>query len=311
MQIIIWIVIAFLVVFLIWLLRRWIRRIVFILILLGIAFFIYWVFNPSWASRLWYNVRTFPQRLTSWFSDQTFLDYDNYKIDMSSIWDKIDVDFSDEGDTEDLNDKIDKDLDKNIVNGKKYNKKNDDESVKKSDSKSKSSTTINPFPNTIKFVKMPELISRDVNYDKDAPILTWYSKSDLMWIVSRYIETNLDADTNIFVTIEYEDSSLKPDRIILKTQPKSEDGIVLNESMLDLFISSQKLSSENIVVSLDENTEIENDDEHVDSNQVKKSEVSVKNGTSVKNTVTETTNISNKLSQKEQREAEEIFSILF
>ena len=119
------------------------------------------------------------------------------------------------------------------------------------------------------------------------------------------------ADTNIFVTIEYEDSSLKPDRIILKTQPKSEDGIVLNESMLDLFISSQKLSSENIVVSLDENTEIENDDEYVDSNQVKKSEVSVKNGTSVKNTVTETTNISNKLSQKEQREAEEIFSILF
>ena len=311
MQIIIWIVIAFLVVFLIWLLRRWIRRIVFILILLGIAFFIYWVFNPSWASRLWYNVRTFPQRLTSWFSDQTFLDYDNYKIDMSSIWDKIDVDFSDEGDTEDLNDKIDKDLDKNIVNDKKYNKKNDDESVKKSDSKSRSSTTIKPFPNTIKFVKMPELISRDVNYDKDAPILTWYSKSDLMWIVSRYIETNLDADTNIFVTIEYEDSSLKPDRIILKTQPKSEDGIVLNESMLDLFISSQKLSSENIVVSLDENTEIENDDEHVDSDQVKKSEVSVKNGTSVKNTVTETTNISNKLSQKEQREAEEIFSILF
>jgi hypothetical protein len=35
-------------------------------------------------------VRTFPQRMASWMSsDLEFLDYDKYKIDISSIGDKI------------------------------------------------------------------------------------------------------------------------------------------------------------------------------------------------------------------------------
>ena len=55
-----------------------------------LAFFIYGIFNPSWASRLWYNVRTFPQRVTSWISDKKeFLDYDSYKLNLSNVWAKI------------------------------------------------------------------------------------------------------------------------------------------------------------------------------------------------------------------------------
>ena len=293
--------------------RRWIRRILFILILLCIAFFIYWIFSPSWASRLWYNIRTFPQRVTSWFSNQSFLDYDTYKIDTPSIWDSIDVDFIDEEDENyDIDDEDNEFKQKKSDKSEKEIKEEKNvESEKKSNSKSESKGTIKSFPRTIKFVKMPELGSNDVDSESDSPILTWYSKSDLMWIVSRYIETNLDSETDIFVTIEYEDNSLKPDRIILKTQPKSarSDSTVVNESVLDLFISSQKLNSENIVVSLDE--DIEDEDQSVDVNQNDKKEVSVKSETSTKSTASVKKNTSSSLTQKEQKEAEEIFSILF
>ena len=86
MQVVVWIVIILLALLLIWLLRKWIKRLIFIAILLCLAFFIYGLFNPSGASRLWYNIRTFPQRITSWISsNKEFLDYDTYKLDISSI----------------------------------------------------------------------------------------------------------------------------------------------------------------------------------------------------------------------------------
>jgi predicted PurR-regulated permease PerM len=86
MQVVVWIVIILLALLLIWLLRKWIKRLIFILILLVLAFFIYGIFNSSGASRLWYNVRTFPQRVTSWISDKKeFLDYDSYKLNLSDV----------------------------------------------------------------------------------------------------------------------------------------------------------------------------------------------------------------------------------
>ena len=85
MQVVVRIVIILVAILLIWLLRKWIKRLIFIVILLILAFFIYGLFNPSGASRLWYNVRTFPQRVSSWISNNSFMDYDSYRLDISSV----------------------------------------------------------------------------------------------------------------------------------------------------------------------------------------------------------------------------------
>ena len=119
--------------------------------------------------------------------------------------------------------------------------------------------------------------------------LTWYSKSDLLWVINRYIEKNLDDDVDILVTVEYEDDSNNPKKIILETQPKSKWNIHsasvswLSLDELLLWAEWEKVSntkSSDVVVETP-------------------SQQPVKNITS------------NKLTQKDQQEAEEIFSILF
>lgn len=215
MQIIIWIIIILLVIFLIWLLRKWIRRIIFILILLALAFLIYWIFNPSWAARLWYNVRTFPQRITSWISSgKEFLDYDNYKLNIPSIWDKIDL----------KDDEIEKiNLDEEIDNLETTKKKNDDKITTNIENNDKiEGQKIKTFPNSIQFIKIPKI---EDSYDPKAEsqdfwILTWYSKSDLFWVINNYLEKNLDDNTDILVTVKYEEYDTDPQKIILQTRPK-------------------------------------------------------------------------------------------
>lgn len=154
--------------------------------------------------------------------DLKFLDYDSYKIDISSIWSKIwdKIGWGDDN-TEELNfdDKIDVD-----VKSEKKDEKNISEDVDNSVNvdnftSDKQKQVIKSFPKSIKFLKFP-------SYDQNGKfgnlwVLTWYSKDDLLWIISSYLETNLDDDTDILVTVEYEDWDEDPQKIILQTQPRS------------------------------------------------------------------------------------------
>ena len=53
--------------------------------------------------------------------------------------------------------------------------------------------------------------------------ISWYSKSDILWIINWYIEKNLDDDTDILVTVEYEEDYNDPQKITLETQPRPAD----------------------------------------------------------------------------------------
>ena len=277
MEVVIWIIIILIAVFLIWILRKWIKRIIFIVILLWLAFFIYWLFSPSGASRLWYNVRTFPQRVISWISStKDFIDYDSYKLDISSVWAK---------DDEDLNNEV------NSVDDVQDVKENKD-----------SNNTIKSFSWT-EPTKVPSTNTVS-NKSKTDNIDTWYSKNDLLWIISRYVENNLDDDTDILVTIEYEDDKADPDRIILQTQPKVSNLYYISMprlSVKDVVDWLQHSRTQTVmVVSWDDNL----DDSWLNGK-------SVVGGNAKTNVVNTNATISNWLTQKDVREAEEIFSNLF
>ena len=180
--------------------------------------------------------------MASWMSpDLEFLDYDNYKIDISSIGDKI-------------WDKIglwDEELDLNLWNKNDVETWEDEESEineeenieKDDDSQSIEKQTIKSFPKITKFFELPKLKENYkqeniVPEDKVEDIwsLNWYSKSDLIWVINKYIEKNLDDDTDILVTVEYEDDSADPQKIILQTQKKTSSGVynlVSSDSLLD------------------------------------------------------------------------------
>ena len=269
---------------------------------MALAFFIYGIFNPSWAARLWYNVRTFPSRVTSWISSgKEFLDYDSYKSKITSIWDSIWDKVESLGDrVEDFNlkDEIDIDIkyDEKEEKEEKNEKKDSENVVKDEDSSHSEKQTIKSFPKSIKFVEFPSLNGKNKHENKSEIIwqLTWYSKSDLLWVINKYIEENLDDDTDILVTVEYEDDSNDPQRIILETQSK----IAWNTHSVYfswLWLNELLLWSEWERVS----------DASSSDESVKTSNNQVQNNIQVNKTT------SNKLTQKDQQEAEEIFSILF
>ena len=137
-----------------------------VLVLLALAFFIYGIFNPSWAARLWYNVRTFPSRMASrMWSGKEFLDYNTYKAKISSIWDEIgdkiwdkigldedilDVDLNiGEKDEVDEGKNVDFDVDKSENNDERQDNDSDEKQVIKS------------FPKSINFVGVPKLKERN------------------------------------------------------------------------------------------------------------------------------------------------------
>ena len=230
MQVLIRVVIVILAVFLVWILRRWIRRLIFILILLCLAFLIYWLFSPSWAARLWYNVRTFPQRVTSWFSSQTFLDYDSYKLELPTIeWlkesmienkdDVINRFNDDNGENLEIDKQGGEDLGKWYDFDGGIDDPNNKQEVESQNSGKwiKNMDKIERFPEAsiMKFIKIPTIDGKVNN-----KFLSWYSKGDLLWIIDKYIDENLDDDVDILVTVEYEENDDNPDRIILQTQPK-------------------------------------------------------------------------------------------
>lgn len=50
-----------------------------------VAFFIYWLFSPSGASKLRYWVKTFPQKVASWFWGEAVLPYAEYEVDLPKV----------------------------------------------------------------------------------------------------------------------------------------------------------------------------------------------------------------------------------
>lgn len=276
MQVVIRIIIILVAIFLIRLLKKWIKRIIFILILLVLAFFIYWIFSPSWAARLRYNVRTFPSRVTSWISSQSFLDYDSYKLSLPSVWDKIDLNIGDE-DSQDIENS---DIDENVEIEVKTDQETiniDEEKINSKDEESEtdSAETIKSFPKSVDFVELPTVGHK--TQSKNDNVVTWYSKSDILRIITKYIEDNLDDNTDILVNVEYDSETKDTQKITLQTQQKTH--------------SSASISTG------DKNWSIWNRENKVEE----KSETQTH-----KNTQSYT-----KLSQKDIQDAQEVFSILF
>lgn len=307
MQTAIWIVIILLVILLIRLLRKWIKRIIFIIILFALAFLIYGIFSPSWAAKLRYNVRTFPYRISSRVSGQTFLDYDSYKIS------SLDDEPKELADIE----PIDSDSENST----------DDNTESKPESPTSNDKTIQSFS-----WLAPQLVDAQSSLtksDSENVIDTGYTKSDLLWIINEYIESHLDDETDILVTVEYNGDKSDPEKIILQPYPKNNNhhwsaislpvlkklsnkllrwkkSEKLNEAMpvlqvdtslswLDQWVENFNSQDESSTTALpaSENLELEEDPTPTASNIV----------SVVKN--------HNWLSQNEQQEAEKLFSILF
>ena len=107
-------------------------------------------------------------------------------------------------------------------------------------------------------------------------------------VISKYIEDNLDDDTDILVTVEYEDDWDKPQRVILEPRPKTSwnrQSIYFSSRILDNWENAEV--SENSVDAAVEKTKEQNINKSVQRST------------------------SNNLTQKDKKEAEEIFSILF
>lgn len=314
MQIAVWVIIILVIAFLIWLLKRWIKRIIFILILLALAFFIYGIFNPSWAARLWYNVRTFPSRMASrMWSGKEYLDYNTYKSKISSIWDdisdsiwdkiddiwdKIDLSIEDEDiedfDLEDVGIDVDYDDEEDDFD-EEYLSENDEKSTKNT-----GKNVIKAFPKAIRFVEIPEM--KQEAEHSHVWVLSWYSRTDLLWVINRYLEKNLDDDTDVLVTVEYDEDSADPQKIILQTQSKKEHSVVDSDNLMEeLFSDSERKVPENIQIIPAEST----------SSEQGKAQTVQKQGSVQKQAQTTRKTTSTSLTQKEQKEAEEIFWILF
>ena len=155
-------------------------------------------------------------------SGSQFLDYDTYKSNISSIWDeiwdKIELDDEDENNLE----LDDVDLDESKVDVEKDEEDTVETNVTENEgdiiSQSGDRRAIKAFPRSIKFVEFSQVAEKNVS--KVDWNLEWYSKSDLLLVISKYIEENLDDDTDILVTVEYEDDWDKPQRVILEPRPK-------------------------------------------------------------------------------------------
>jgi len=160
-------------------------------------------------------------------NDSEFLDYDSYKSKISSIWDSVWNKVESLGDeVDELGDDIVGDMDvKNDLN--KSDSEEEKNIAKDIEADNKEGEIDKNWKIARSFEKNISINSIDIksfetktSNQQDENVLTWYSKSDLFWIINRYIEKNLDDDTDILVTVEYEDDSNDPQKIILQTQPR-------------------------------------------------------------------------------------------
>lgn len=240
--------------------------------------------------------------MASWMgSGKEFLDYDSYKLNISSIgdkiwdeiWDKIDLnDDEDVSDLELYNDRENVEVEDRIIDDTEEMDGNVSEDEDENISENMDKRAIKAFPRSIKFVDFPQLADKEVSEEDWS--LEWYSKSDLLEVIGKYIEENLDDDTDILVTVEYEDSWDKPQRVILETRQRT------SWNKQSIYFSSRLLGNDLV--------EVEGKNGKVSENS---NDVVVEKTNGQKNTKSVQRSTSNSLTQKEQKEAEEIFSILF
>ena len=231
--------------------------------------------------------------MASWmWSWEQFLDYNTYKSKISSIWNEIwdkidDLNIENKNEDIELGEKDDVVLD---VDDKVELEINETSKTVVEDKVSTQKwQTIKAFPKSVKFVKFPEL--NEKNKSDEIGQLIWYSKADLLWVINEFIERNLDDYTDILVTVEYDDSE-DPQRVILEAKPKSSWSWHWVYFLWPIDELLEKSEWEMIEKSVDE-------DALNDSNNEVQAIQTVKR-----------TNL-NWLTQKDQQEAEEIFSILF
>jgi hypothetical protein len=74
-----WTVIIIFILLLLYLFRNVIKRVIFFLILLGVAFFIYGLISPSGADKVWYYVSNIPDMISSFFGGEKFVSYNEYQ----------------------------------------------------------------------------------------------------------------------------------------------------------------------------------------------------------------------------------------
>ena len=149
----------------------------------------------------------------------------------------------------------------------------------------------------------------------------------MVWIIGKYVENNLNDDTDILVTVEYTKDLSNPDKITLETQAKADDNCHnVSRSRISLknvfgWLRHSKSETVKVVSWSEEKVEAKevkyedeadwviNDNPIIIEWKVEKLETPVVNNTSV--TSTTTTKNTNGLTQSEIREAEQISSILF
>ena len=242
--------------------------------------------------------------MISRFSEQSFLDYDSYKMNISSEWNQ---DIQDDSENK-------SDLDITKWDSDILDEKNDKEKSEEKKEEEPEIKTVQSFSRlTPQFVSLEP--KQDVSSSNDAP-LTWYSQTDVIGIINKYIEKNLDDDTDILVTVEYEGDVSNAERIILQTQPKSEDNqhfvsisrVLTRQFLKSLRTAKKQQPSQNIwwsaELTSDETTEKQQELEVV-------TPVIVNDWKSISDVATGSKKMENWLTQSEIREAEEIFSILF
>lgn len=269
---------------------------------------IYGLFSPSWAAKLRYNLRTFPHRVSSRISGQNFVDYDSYKL---SSADNVSIDLPE------IEPIIDLRSESEIPTGNMQNN---------SDATS-TDKTIQSFSWLVpQFVEIETSV---VDPDSDKSIDTWYSKSDLLWIINSYIETHLDDDTDILVTVEHNGDKSDPEKIILQPYPKNNNqhwsaitSFILRKLTNKLLHWKKSETPKNMnPLSVDDSSpdlSIHNEDEKdVIIEEPIPQIANLENLEPEKQATPTASNINsaikshNTISQKEQQEAEELFSILF
>ncbi len=243
------------------------------------------------------------------WSGKEFLDYDTYKSKISSIWDSIWDKIGDIWDK--ISSSVDGENNGNLDWGKEididenevdYDEEieNETENDQEKTAKNSGKNIIKAFPNAIRFVKIPELNVE--TKPENVWILSWYSRTDLLWVINRYLEKNLDDDTDVLVTVEYGEDSADPQKIILQTQSKNEHSVVNSDDLMgNVFQDSERKVPNDIEIISTEN--IASDAEKSSTDQ--KQDVHQKQIRTTKKTT------STRLTQQEQKEAEEIFWILF
>ena len=132
----------------------------------------------------------------------------------------------------------------------------------------------------------------DSGEDIEVSPLTWYSKTDLLKIVSNYVEEKLDENVDILVTIQYEDD--EPQKIILQPQ----------ESPKNVLPSNSWLNTWNQSIEKKQGTKLMDEDNESKTR-------TLESGTSETSNTANYTKTKNSLTQKEITEAEDIFSVLF